>query len=216
MYWSVKERGHKRAIWASCGPLGDQLSALPEDFLVCVCASATATCPLQWGSVKERPRNAEGWYSLLSWHLYDSAMPSYAFCLSEKSGSTYKTEGIFWVQFDVILFWWCISIVLQEFIYQHPNVLSVYCNKNCQRWPNCLKCKRFEEIKWQILRLQDIYFFLIKLGYLLLLWVEDLAVLFYAVIISCAIEDSVESLFDWKHNSEHGKVNEMFVLSVSD
>lgn len=65
-------------------------------------------------------------------------------------------------------------------------------------------------------RISLFFFFLIKLGYLHLLWVEDLAVLFYAVIISCAIADSVESLLDWKHNSEHVKVNEMFVLSVSD
>lgn len=58
--------------------------------------------------------------------------------------------------------------------------------------------------------------FFIKIGCLLLLQLQDLAVLFYTVIISWVIAGSVESLLGWKHNSEHLKVNEMFVLSVSD
>lgn len=138
-------------------PHGDWLSVLPEDLLICV--GTAATYALQWGSVKERLCNAKGYSSLLSWRHYDRAVPSCAFCLSEKSGSACKTEGTFWVQFDVIVFWWCISIVLQEFIYQNPNVLSAYCNKNCQWWPNCLTCKRFKEIKWQVLRLLNFSLF---------------------------------------------------------
>lgn len=83
--------------------------------LVGMCVSTAATQPLQWGSAKKRLCNAKE-SSLLSWHHYNRAMHSCAFCSPEKSGGAYKTEGVFWVQFHVIVFWWCINTVLQEFI----------------------------------------------------------------------------------------------------
>lgn len=36
VYWSMKERGHGRAVLASCRPYEDWLSVLLEDLLVCV------------------------------------------------------------------------------------------------------------------------------------------------------------------------------------
>lgn len=135
VYWSMKERGHRRAILASCRPYGDWLSVLLEDLLVRVCIGSAATYPLLLGSVEGRLCSAKGCCSFLSRHHYNRALSSCAFSLP---GGAYKTIGVFWVQFGVLVFQWCISIVLQEFIYlficpfmYNPNVLSAYCNKNC-------------------------------------------------------------------------------------
>lgn len=37
VHWSMKDRGHGRAVLASCRPCGDWLSELPEDVLACMC-----------------------------------------------------------------------------------------------------------------------------------------------------------------------------------
>lgn len=54
VYWSMKERGHGRAILASCRPYGDWLSVLPEDLLVCVRVDSATTYPFQLGYMEKR------------------------------------------------------------------------------------------------------------------------------------------------------------------
>lgn len=92
--WSVKERGHRRAIWVSCASTETDCQCFQ---LVRVCVGTAATYALQWGFVEERLCNDKGYSSLLSWPHCSRAIHSWAFHLSEKSGSAYKTEDILWV-----------------------------------------------------------------------------------------------------------------------
>lgn len=56
----MKDRGHGKAVLASCRPCGVWLSVLPEDLLACGCVGAAATCPLQLGAVEGRAVQCPG------------------------------------------------------------------------------------------------------------------------------------------------------------
>lgn len=132
--WSVLEYERERPREGNSGFLQAlwRLTVGASGGFVSMCVGSAATYPLQLGSMEGRLCSAKGCCSFLSRHLYNRALSSWAFSLP---GGAYKTIGIFWVQFGVLVFQWCISMVLQEFIYLfiYPfiytsNVLSAYCN----------------------------------------------------------------------------------------